>query len=72
MVMGRLDDFLCKSFPGFLIIPISDSFTSYFFEHHQAECSEKLKLFRTWHRVLYVSDESLNSTPETNIAPYGN
>ena len=24
------------------------------------------------HRVLYISDESLNSTPETNIALYIN
>ena len=24
------------------------------------------------HWVLYISDESLNSTPETNIALYGN
>ena len=24
------------------------------------------------HWVLYVSDESLNSTPETNITLYGN
>ena len=24
------------------------------------------------HWVLYVSDESLNSTPETNITPYAN